>query len=112
MKTYQLTPKSDVYSFGVLLLEIMTCRRPLELNRHVDERVTLRWAFRNYNEGNVAEMLDPLMNEAVNEEILLKMFGLAIDCAGPMRSDRPDMKTVGEQLWGIRMDYLRRGRRQ
>ncbi|CAN4103548.1 unnamed protein product [Withania somnifera] len=112
MKTYQLTPKSDVYSFGVLLLEVLTGRRPVELKRPLDERVTLRWVFRKYNEGCILEMLDPQMKESVNGEILVKMFGLAIQCAAPTRKDRPDMKIVGEQLWMIRMDYLRNGRRQ
>lgn len=43
MRTNQLTAKSDVYSFGVLLLEILTGRRPVELKKPPDERVTLRW---------------------------------------------------------------------
>ncbi|KAJ9688757.1 hypothetical protein PVL29_014420 [Vitis rotundifolia] len=107
MRTYQLTPKSDVYSFGILLIEILTGRRPVELRKSTDEKVTLRWAFKKYNEGNVVELVDPLMEEVVDTEILNKMFGLAIQCAAPIRSDRPDMKSVGEQLWGIRMDYVK-----
>ncbi|BAT76294.1 hypothetical protein LR48_Vigan01g254000 [Vigna angularis] len=111
MKTYQLTPKSDVYSFGILLLEIVSGRRPVELKKSVEERVTLRWAFKKYNEGSVVELVDPLMEEAVNTDVLMKMFDLAFQCAAPIRADRPDMKSVSEQLWAIRADYLKSARR-
>ncbi|XP_073018262.1 calmodulin-binding receptor-like cytoplasmic kinase 3 isoform X1 [Primulina eburnea] len=111
MRTNQLTAKSDVYSFGILLLEILSGRRPVDLKRPPEERVTIRWAFKKYNEGKFMDLLDPLMTETVDDEILAKMLGLAMDCAAPTRADRPDMKTVGEQLWGIRMDYLRNERR-
>ncbi|XP_042518034.1 calmodulin-binding receptor-like cytoplasmic kinase 3 isoform X2 [Macadamia integrifolia] len=107
MMTYQLTPKSDVYSFGILLIEIITGRRPMELKGPADERVTVRWAFKKCEEGNVVELVDPLMKEVVPVKILVKMFSLAFQCAAPTRSDRPDMKEVSEQLWGIRMDFLR-----
>ncbi|CAM8914556.1 unnamed protein product [Rhodiola kirilowii] len=107
MRTFQLTPKSDVYSFGVLLIEILTGRKPVEVKRPRDERVTLIWAFKNYNEGSVVRLVDPRMQETIDARVLYKMFGLAIQCAAPVRSDRPDMKSVGEQLWAIRMDYLR-----
>ncbi|KAK4431773.1 Calmodulin-binding receptor-like cytoplasmic kinase [Sesamum alatum] len=111
MRTYQLTTKSDVYSFGILLVEILTGRRPVDLKKPPDERVTIKWVFRKYNERRFLEMVDPLMKESIKEEILVKMFDLAIQCAAPTRGDRPDMKAVGEQLWGIRMDYLRSDRR-
>ncbi|KAG5226056.1 kinase family protein [Salix suchowensis] len=107
MKTFQLTPKSDVYSFGILLLEIITGRRPVEMKKPADERVTIRWAFRKYEDGNVVGMVDPLMEEVVDEEILFKMFALVFQCAAPVRTDRPDMKAVVEQLWGIRADYVK-----
>ncbi|CAM9004134.1 unnamed protein product [Rhodiola kirilowii] len=109
MRTYQLSTKSDVYSFGVLLIEILTGRRPVDLKKPQAERVTLRWAFKKYVAGNdgVVEMVDPMMQEVVEVKILDKLFGLAIQCAAPIRSDRPDMKIVGEELWAIRMDYHR-----
>lgn len=110
LKTYQLTPRSDVYSFGILLIEILTSRRPVDMKRSADERVTVRWAFKKYNEGNVSDTLDPGMEEVVDGEIVSKMFALAFQCAAPTRSDRPTMKEVAEQLWRIRIDYLRSGR--
>ncbi|OMO73159.1 hypothetical protein CCACVL1_17432 [Corchorus capsularis] len=111
MKTYQLTPKSDVYSFGILLIEILTGRRPVELRRPVEERVTLRWAFHKYNDGHAVQLVDPAMEEAVDAEVLVKIFALAFQCAAPVRNDRPDMKSVGEQLWAIRADYLKSSRK-
>lgn len=112
MRTFQLTPKSDVYSFGVLLVEILTGRRPVESRRSPDEKITIRWAFGKHNKGETMDLVDPQMKEAVDGEIFGKMLSLAIQCVAPTRADRPDMKSVGEQLWAIRMDYLRHGRRE
>ncbi|KAL8234992.1 hypothetical protein R6Q59_021092 [Mikania micrantha] len=110
MRTFKLTPKSDVYSFGVLLIEILTGRRPVESRRSPEEKVTVRWAFGKFNDGEVMDLVDPQMKDAVDVKIFKKMLSLSFQCAAPTRVDRPEMKSVGEQLWAIRVKYLKRGR--
>ena len=67
-------------------------------------------AFHKYDEGHVVELMDRMMEEAVDADILVKMFALAFQCAAPIRNDRPEMKSVAEQLWAIRADYLKSSR--
>lgn len=43
LRTFHLSPKSDVFSFGVLLLEIISGRRPVEISRSKEEKITVRW---------------------------------------------------------------------
>ena len=45
------------------------------------------------------------MNEPIDEQPLAEIFALAFKCVAPGTVDRPDMKTVGEQLWAIRMEH-------
>ncbi|KAK4777971.1 hypothetical protein SAY87_018158 [Trapa incisa] len=111
IKTHQLTAKSDVYSFGIVLLEILTGRQPVELSRPLEERVTLRWVFDKIEEGKMLDLVDPRMEEAIDQEVLMAFFQLAIQCAAPVWADRPDMKSVGKQLWQIRVEYLSSSRR-
>lgn len=61
--------------------------------------------FRKFNEGNMREILDPLLEDHVDDEVLEKLLSLAFQCAAPTRDDRPTMKEVGEQLWEIRKEY-------
>jgi len=111
LKSNQLTLKSDVFSFGILLLEILSARRPVEVNRGFNERITIRWAFDNYNKGQVTEIKDPMLQEEIDEGVLNKYLCLAFQCSAPTRADRPVMKEVVEQLWKIRKEYSRSRRR-
>ncbi|KAJ1271774.1 hypothetical protein BS78_06G151700 [Paspalum vaginatum] len=107
LRTNHLTIKSDVFSYGILLLEILSGRRPIEVRRGATERITVRWAFNKYNRGDVRHILDPMLTDAVNEDILNKIFDVAFQCVAPTREDRPSMKEVVERLWKIRRDYTK-----
>ncbi|VAH49329.1 unnamed protein product [Triticum turgidum subsp. durum] len=107
LRTNYLTVKSDVFSYGILLLEILSGRRPIEVNRGGREKITVRWAFERYNKGNVQEILDPMLTESVNKDILNKIFDVMFQCVAPTRADRPHMKEVVEKLWKIRRDYAK-----
>ncbi|KAL6903659.1 hypothetical protein ACP4OV_004472 [Aristida adscensionis] len=111
LRSNHLTIKSDVFSYGILLLEILSGRRPIEVRRGAKERITVRWAFQKYNRGNVKDILDPMLTEAVNEDILNRIFDVAFQCVAPTRDDRPHMKEVAEGLWKIRRDYAKTQRR-
>jgi hypothetical protein len=63
-------------------------------------------AFNKYNRGNVRDILDPMLTEAINEDILNRIFDVAFECVAPTE-DRPHMKEVVEGLWKIRRDYTK-----
>ncbi|KAG0556192.1 hypothetical protein M758_11G032300 [Ceratodon purpureus] len=106
LTTYQLNVKSDVYSFGILLVELFTGRRPIELRRPSDERVTVRWAFKQFVEGRLKNIIDPTIQlTAADLTILDRIFELAFSCSAPTKVDRPNMSEAKENLWNIRKDY-------
>jgi serine/threonine protein kinase len=106
LKTNMLNVKSDVYSFGILLIELFSGRRPLELNRPSDERITLLWAFRCLTAGNLTAVLDPNIEKTpAVMGILERLFELAFSCSAPTRNDRPNMKKAQAALWNIRKAY-------
>ncbi|MCO5571894.1 hypothetical protein L7F22_025642 [Adiantum nelumboides] len=106
LKTYKLTSKSDVYAFGILLVELITGRRPIEQTRGIDQRITVRWAYKKYLDGRVFDILDPRLEKTdVTCSVMEKMFELAFKCSAPTKHDRPTMKEATEYLWSIRKEY-------
>nr|CAB3483302.1 unnamed protein product [Digitaria exilis] len=58
MQTSKLTSKSDVYSFGVVLLELLTCRKAMNLNALEEEKNLSSHFLLAVSENRLVEILD------------------------------------------------------
>ncbi|XP_022735551.1 G-type lectin S-receptor-like serine/threonine-protein kinase LECRK4 [Durio zibethinus] len=94
-----VTVKVDVYSFGVVLLEIICCRRCVEVEME-EATILTEWAYECYSEGIVAKLVEndeEARSDVVKAEMLLKV---AIWCVQENPFLRPSMRTVTMMLDG------------
>lgn len=96
--------KFDVYRFGVLLLELLTRRSPLDNKR---KRVDLpRWERSVAPEKWAMEVLDAeLLGQQYKggeEECMMRLLQLAINCCREYPNPRPAMSDVVQQIENIR----------
>ncbi|PNY17261.1 receptor-like protein kinase [Trifolium pratense] len=91
--------KADVYSFGMLLIEMTSRRR--NLNPHAEHSSQLYfplWIYDQLYKNREREMEDVIMEEI--NDVLKKMFLVALWCIQLKPVDRPSMKKVVEMLEG------------
>ncbi|GAU27511.1 hypothetical protein TSUD_14910 [Trifolium subterraneum] len=91
--------KADVYSFGMLLIEMASRRR--NLNPHAENSSELYFPFWIYDQlykNREREMEDVIMEEI--NDVLKKMFLVALWCIQLKPVDRPSMNKVVEMLEG------------
>ncbi|XP_039137775.1 G-type lectin S-receptor-like serine/threonine-protein kinase LECRK1 [Dioscorea cayenensis subsp. rotundata] len=94
-----ITTKVDVYSFGVMLLEIICCRKNLELElNNEDETVLVYWAYDCYKGGRVDILIANDEEAAVDFEDFLRLLMVAIWCIQEDPSQRPTMRRVNQML--------------
>ncbi|XXG46247.1 hypothetical protein AAC387_Pa02g1143 [Persea americana] len=101
-KDKPITAKVDVYSFGVLLLEIICCRRNLEMGLENEERVILTdWAYDCYVEMRLDWLVEN--DEDAKEDLkrVERMVMVAIWCIQENPTMRPSMMNVTEMLEGV-----------
>ncbi|XP_058732532.1 G-type lectin S-receptor-like serine/threonine-protein kinase LECRK1 [Vicia villosa] len=91
--------KADVYSYGIMLLEILCCRRNLDVNMLEPEEILLSgWAYKRFVAGE-ANMLVPW--EVVDNNVLENMIKVALWCIQDDPFHRPTMKGVVLMLEGV-----------
>ncbi|XP_077227851.1 G-type lectin S-receptor-like serine/threonine-protein kinase LECRK3 [Tasmannia lanceolata] len=96
-----ITAKVDVYSFGTLLLEIICCRKNVELGLDdMDNVILTDWAYDCYRERRLNLLVDE-DEEALSDARRLERFvRVAIWCIQEEPSLRPSMKKVTQMLEG------------
>ncbi|XP_059072416.1 LEAF RUST 10 DISEASE-RESISTANCE LOCUS RECEPTOR-LIKE PROTEIN KINASE-like 1.2 [Cryptomeria japonica] len=98
---FQLTEKSDVYSFGVVLVEIISAKVAVDMNRNRNEISLATMAIEKIRRGVLDELVDPDLKIESNHEVkamVAAVAELAFECLARERDFRPSMNDVVARL--------------
>ncbi|XP_020683325.1 putative serine/threonine-protein kinase [Dendrobium catenatum] len=93
----QLTKKADIYSFGVLILEIVSGKSSSKPYWYENDKLLLEWTWELYEEGNLSELIDPVLGDYPQEEVL-RYIKVALFCTQAAAGRRPSMPQVLQML--------------
>ncbi|XP_023761894.1 inactive protein kinase SELMODRAFT_444075 isoform X1 [Lactuca sativa] len=96
----QITEKADVYSFGVVLVELVTGRKAVDLNRPKGQQCLTEWARPLLEEDAIDELIDPRLGNSYSEEEVYCMLQAAALCIKRDPQLRPRMSQVLRILEG------------
>ncbi|KAF3778703.1 Proline-rich receptor-like protein kinase [Nymphaea thermarum] len=96
----QITEKADVYSFGVVLIELVTGRKAVDLNRPKGQQCLTEWARPLLEECAIEELVDPRLGSSYSEPEVFCMLHAALLCIRRDPHSRPRMSQVLRILEG------------
>ncbi|XP_028779314.1 G-type lectin S-receptor-like serine/threonine-protein kinase LECRK3 [Neltuma alba] len=92
--------KVDIYSYGVVLLEIICCRRNIDLNAPLEEEIMLSsWVYNCFVRGEWHKLV---LDEDVERRTLERMVKVALWCVQEDLFLHPSMKNVILMLEGLK----------
>ncbi|KAE8724762.1 Receptor-like protein kinase HAIKU2 [Hibiscus syriacus] len=95
--TSNINEKSDVYSFGVVLMELVTGKRPVELEFKENKDI-VNWIYTKLRtKETLAEVVDSNISTASKEDAI-KVFRIAVHCTAKIPMHRPSMRKVVQML--------------
>ncbi|KAL9662709.1 hypothetical protein QQ045_027542 [Rhodiola kirilowii] len=94
----QITEKADVYSFGVVLVELVTGRKAVDINRPRGQQCLTEWARPLLEKGAIEELVDPRLDTVYVEAEVLNMIHCASMCIQRDPDIRPRMSQVLRML--------------
>ncbi|KAF8400980.1 hypothetical protein HHK36_014283 [Tetracentron sinense] len=96
----QITEKADVYSFGVVLVELVTGRKAVDINRPKGQQCLTEWARPLLEEYAIDELVDPRLGNRYSENEVYCMLQAASLCIRRDPHSRPRMSQVLRILEG------------
>ncbi|KAK9115439.1 hypothetical protein Syun_022236 [Stephania yunnanensis] len=102
---YQLNDKSDVYSFGVVLIELLSSKPAVDINRHRHEINLAYMAMNKIINHALHELVDPCLgfhSDFTVRTTMTLVSELAFRCLQQERELRPSMMEVVESLRDIK----------
>lgn len=95
--TYKVNEKSDVYSFGVVLMELVTGKKPIEVEYGENKDIVYWVCSKLKNKESVLSLVDSSIDDAYKEETI-KVLKIAIMCTSSLPTLRPSMRAVVKML--------------
>ncbi|KAF8696814.1 hypothetical protein HU200_036452 [Digitaria exilis] len=96
----QITEKADVYSFGVVLVELVTGRKAVDINRPKGQQFLTEWARPFLEEYAIDDLIDPSLGDRYCENEVYCMLHAANLCIRRDPHSRPRMSHVLRILEG------------
>ncbi|KAL0014940.1 hypothetical protein SO802_002009 [Lithocarpus litseifolius] len=95
-----ITEKADVYSFGVVLVELVTGRKAMDINRPKGQQCLTEWARPLLEKQVIQELIDPCLRSCYSEHEVCRMLQCASLCIRRDPHSRPRMSQVLRMLEG------------
>ncbi|KAL6974525.1 hypothetical protein U1Q18_028710 [Sarracenia purpurea var. burkii] len=96
----QITEKADVYSFGVVLVELVTGRKAVDVNRPKGQQCLTEWARPLMEKHAIDKLIDPCLRNCYSELEVHSMMHCASLCIRRDPHLRPRMSQVLRMLEG------------
>ncbi|XP_061354192.1 probable serine/threonine-protein kinase PBL10 [Gastrolobium bilobum] len=112
LATGHLTARSDVYSFGVVLLEMLSGRRAVDMNRPSGQHNLVQWA-KPYlaNKRKILRVLDNRLEGQYEIDEAYKVATVSLRCLSIESKLRPHMDEVVTNLEKLQVPHVNQGNR-
>ncbi|CDY51637.1 BnaCnng21290D [Brassica napus] len=93
-----ITSKVDVYSYGVMLLEIVCCKKAVDLDESV---ILIDWAYDCFRDRRLEDLIEDDLEAIEDMEMVERYVKIGIWCIQEESGLRPNMRNITQMLEGV-----------